>query len=498
MTRRITYANQLASSLFALQNQKEDMLARGFLAQAILGTTTELDGFACTPNSPADLTVLIGQGTIFKYINVDATPFGELPSQIPADTTNNILKFAYNVGTVQTAAFTAPATVGFSRNDLIQFNLQEVDGDSTNLPFWGGTTNVTINGVSVPIPNPVVSDTKNVRRLCNVVIDIKQGTPAATGTQVTPTPDAGYVGAWVVTIAQGQTTITGGDISLYPNAPFITDKLKDKISQAFADARYAFKDAVPTNKAYFSGFEITNNVSDTDHDIDFGAGECADSTGSAFLSLASTMTKRIDATWAAGNNQGGLFSGTVASNTTYHLFVIQKDSDGSIDAGFDTSITAANIPTGYTNYRRVASLYTDSSANLVQITNMGDEFLLKVPVNNYNTTNPGTSAILVTLSVPLGFKSRVIAAINTECLATGGGLYNLLVTSTDQTDTVPSDTVFTIRNDIGASVQLNNTVYSNWRTNTSGQIRVRLDVSDADLTVFVITHGWLDDRGRFG
>lgn len=230
MTRRIIYANQLGNSLFALQDQKEAMLSQGFLAQAILGTDTQIDGLNCIPNSPADMTVLLSQGTIFKYIDVDATPYGELPSQIPADTTNSVVKLAYNVGSFQTPTFNPPATVGFSRNDLIQISLEEVDGDNTNIPFWGGSVNYTINGVVVTVPNPPVSQTKNMQRLTNVVINIKQGTPAATGTQTTPTPDPGYVGAWVITVANGQTSITGGDIAQYPGAPFITEKLKDKIS----------------------------------------------------------------------------------------------------------------------------------------------------------------------------------------------------------------------------------------------------------------------------
>lgn len=109
---------------------------------------------------------------------------------------------------------------------------------------------------------------------------------------------------------------------------------------------------------------ITVNGSDTDHDIDFSAGRVADSTAASMLILESVMTKQIDSAWTVGNNAGGLFSGTVANSTTYYCFLIQKDSDDSIDCGFDTSSTAANIPSGYTNYRRIAQFSTDGSANI--------------------------------------------------------------------------------------------------------------------------------------
>lgn len=232
-TRRITYADQLANSLFAMQDAKQRMLDAGFLAQAILGITTQLAGFACTPSGTPDLTVHVAGGTIFKNQNVDDTDFGSPPSQIPADTVNQIVKYATQLGNTP-FTITPPGTVGFSRNDLIQINFQEADGDSENIPFWNGTD---VNGR----PNPPVFHTENVLRIDSVVISILTGTAATTGTQVTPTPTAGFVGAWVITTAEGQTTITSGNIAAYSGAPFLLDKLKDKITFAQGDTRYALQ-----------------------------------------------------------------------------------------------------------------------------------------------------------------------------------------------------------------------------------------------------------------
>lgn len=236
MTRRIRYANQLAISLFDLQDQKEFMIELAQLASAILGSTTEFDGFACNPSVVPDLNVHVGSGTLFSYQNVDNTPFGTAPTQIPADTTNQILKLAYQLGST-TFAITPPSTVGYSRNDLIQIAFLEQDGTPTSVPFYAGAG------------QPPIFQTVNVLRSDSVVITIVTGVAAPTGTQVTPAPTAGATGMWVVTTTQGQTTITSGNIAAYPGAPFITEKLKDKISQATADARYlqtvAFQNSTP-------------------------------------------------------------------------------------------------------------------------------------------------------------------------------------------------------------------------------------------------------------
>lgn len=120
---------------------------------------------------------------------------------------------------------------------------------------------------------------------------------------------------------------------------------------------------------------VLSNDTDTDHDIQVSAGACVDSTGTVHMQLATAMTKQIDAAWAVGDDAGGLFSGSVANSTLYNVFLIRKDSDGSIDVGFDTSATAANIPSGYTYYRWIGYVLTDGSANIRNFT-MGNDWLV--------------------------------------------------------------------------------------------------------------------------
>lgn len=140
-------------------------------------------------------------------------------------------------------------------------------------------------------------------------------------------------------------------------------------------------------------------AADTDHDITINAGAIPSSDGTTMLVLPSAITKRIDAAWAVGDTNGGLFSGSPANDTWYYYYLIKKDSDGSIDAYWDTSLTAANIPSGYTKYRRIACHRTDGSANILSYVQYGKYFNYKDYRVDLNGT-PATSITSLTISVP--------------------------------------------------------------------------------------------------
>ncbi|MGD9156919.1 MAG: hypothetical protein PVG39_00805 [Desulfobacteraceae bacterium] len=123
-----------------------------------------------------------------------------------------------------------------------------------------------------------------------------------------------------------------------------------------------------------SGVELTGGIygmgfeSDTDaeHDILIAAGSCWDSTKTSHISLSTGITKQIDATWAVGDDAGGLLNGTVAANTWYHIYALLKDSDYSVDFGFlaDGDAIGTYLPSGYSRYRRIGLIYTNSSSNI--------------------------------------------------------------------------------------------------------------------------------------
>lgn len=273
------------------------------------------------------------------------------------------------------------------------------------------------------------------------------------------------------------------------------DGSADQVLKTNGSGTLSFTDAGGTAALpfmYLRGLDCSN-AADADHDITVAVGECRDKADSADIVLSSAITKQIDASWAAGTNAGGMFTGSVAVSTTYHFFLIKKDSDGSIDAGWDTSSTAANIPAGYTAYRRIASFKTDGSANLRQFFQCGHYFEYGNPIQDWFVTNPGTTASNRTLSVPSGL--RLLAVVQhmlgeSSTNACYGSLFN-----PDSTDTAPSSSMFDLYASTSASVA--NRYGENMtlvHTNTSGQVRTRYSYSSTTTNTWGHTRGYFDDR----
>lgn len=242
-----------------------------------------------------------------------------------------------------------------------------------------------------------------------------------------------------------------------------------------------------------TGCTIANNASDATNDIDFAAGTVADSTAAFYMTLGSTLTKRLDATWAVGNNQGGLFSGAIA-NTTYHCFIIMRPDTGVVDAGFDTSPIAANRPASYTYYRRVGSIVRAAAA-IKAFKQYGDLFMWDVTVPD-DSASASATARTVALTVPAGIQVGARILFGTWGSGAADATYYFLVTSLAQTDTAPSSTLFTLRITADSQAEGQNGTQLDIPTDTSGQIRIRATASTANATSTVSTVGWNDTRGR--
>lgn len=266
----------------------------------------------------------------------------------------------------------------------------------------------------------------------------------------------------------------------------IDDGASGQVLQTDGSGQTSWTDFTILNN-YKSGLELSSDT-DADHDILISPGVCTDSANGTYMKLVAGLTKQIDATWAEGDDAGGLFSGSVANNTWYHVFVIKKDSDGTIDAGFDTSVTAANIPSGWTSYRRIGSVRSNGSANITPFKQTGSYFKWETPVQNINTTT-STSAANITLTVPTGVK--VIPSL-TVTVDTSTNAFALLFSDPDQTDVAPSLTTGLGQiMDLGgdAADRANGTVTDVF-TNISAQIRWRSTVASRDTDASTL--GWME------
>lgn len=214
----IVYPIEVPYAQDILSGAKDAYVGMGLFIDAVLGASTQLNGFDCTASSPAALTVDVHAGQIYTLEVTDPTQYGVLPADSHPLMKQGILLDRVTLNT------SAPITVGDSVNYLVQVAFSEVDNVAAVRNFY-----------------QQVPQTVNTERQDLAVVNVKTGIPAPTGTQVTPTPDVGFTGAWVVTVANGQTTVTSGNISVYTGAPLLIEKLADKISQDTADARYVIK-----------------------------------------------------------------------------------------------------------------------------------------------------------------------------------------------------------------------------------------------------------------
>ncbi len=406
------------------------------------------------------------------YTSVSVANYNANPPPDDGSTgSSNLLKWSNHITKIGDPLKTAVETI--NTNTLSAFgklfgnNITSFATNATLTSSHQGRLIVASNAITITLPSAATVGT-------NFVVAIKN------------------VGTATVTIdGNGTETIDGaGAITLTPDETAIC--ISD--GSNFRSIRGA-PDALP--RSYLAGLGLSNNATDPNNDVDIAVGECRDSADTANLVLTSALTKQLDVSWAVGSNAGGLDTGAKANNTWYHVWLIRRSDTGVVDALFSTSATSPTMPTNYDQKRRIGAVKTDGSGNIIAFTQMGDEFLWDTPVAEHTSSNPGTTAVMVYLSVPSGIQ---VDALITFGIQDNSPTLNIagLVTSPDVSDTAPAVVgpfdVFTLANP--GTEDTTDAVYKEVRTNTSNQIRYRLSGSDAEVTVAITTHGWRDRRGR--
>lgn len=229
--------------------------------------------------------------------------------------------------------------------------------------------------------------------------------------------------------------------------------------------------------------------------IGIAAGSCRnENAGTAVnMTLASAITKTLSA-FAAGSGNGGLFNGSIAASTWYHVYVIQNNSTGVFDAGFETNYPPLNIPAGYTAYRRLGAFKTNGSSQVTPFSQVGNQFYWSTAVSDFSSSVGSTASQLVTLSVP----PSVNVTADIEVMATTSSSTNITyISSPLQSDELPvSDGVTEPGYTVASGAFVSSRIPSRLTimTNTSGQVRFR-NGSTITTTIGIFTYGWIDTRG---
>jgi hypothetical protein len=208
------------------------------------------------------------------------------------------------------------------------------------------------------------------------------------------------------------------------------------------------------------------------------------------MTLGSAITKQIDAAWAVGNNAGGMFTGAVAANTTYYLNLIRRSDTGVVDAGWDTSITAANKPANYDSYRVIKSEKTDGSSQIRPFEQNGNgverEVRYLTPVLDINNVAQSTTYTSTALSVPAGKRFKAFGAL----LRAGATAGIVQVRSPNYSDGTPSATASPLgAGGTGSAVTASTNQWA-CHTDTSSQIQTAVNTGTPSL--YLTTEGYIE------
>ena len=215
MDRQIVYPGSIPLDTDVLSAQRNTMVALGYLAQMVLGTSSVVDGLSCTPTQPASMSVTVGPGSITQFSVIDANAYGSLPA-LPA---NSLVKMGINIDSTS-FTLTAPTVSGQVISYLIEASLLESDAGATVLPYYNAAN--PAQPFSGPGNDGGVQTTE---RLQTVALAVKPGPAVAIGGQSVPAVDAGWLGLFIIDVVYGQQTITAANISVLPSAPFLNWKL---------------------------------------------------------------------------------------------------------------------------------------------------------------------------------------------------------------------------------------------------------------------------------
>lgn len=380
--------------------------------------------------------------------------------------------------------------------------------DAGVIPASGALATEVAAQLTAAITAPTTNPRKDI-----VYIDATTGaTGIATGTEAAspsdPAVPAGKVAVARINCTVGMTAIANsalGDLrSSYVPMEVVSQTEAEAgigttprrwTAQRVAQAIAALNTSTP--RGYLDGCVLSTAGGSATMSISAGAAVESGNTSLMSLSAISKTT----AAWAVGTAAGGLDTGTIANNTWYHFFVIKRTDTGVVDVLISLSATAPTMPSGYTLKRRIGSGKINGAGQWISFTQIGDVFDWTDPVVDVDAQNPGTAAVTRTLTVPTGVavQAKVVMANHHGSTAQVGSYLSPL----HATDTAPQANAtvalgapFTfLGTNSGTAAWVGGSIQE-ILTNTSAQIRSRLNVSGANERIGIITLGWIDARGR--
>ena len=385
MDRTIWWSQEQPRTFDIVKDDHDTMVAAAALMQdAMGGTTTVVSGLAGTQTGTPSLSINIAAGRIYQLADADAVADGAIPQDL-----TQIFQQGFAVAQ-QVALSTTGIGAGQSRWSLIQAQFSQVDSIRSGDPNGGLLYFYNSTNPTQPYQGPgnSGSTTPTVRQGV-ISIQVVNGAVATTGSEVPPSPTSGWVPLYLIDLTYGQTAITTAEIltagpsaginvpSNYTQAPFLAGLLnqhhKGILGQApKIDLTSEVQGILPTANGGTGGAAITTPIQGATKNL---AGNWVSNTTATFTAdqivLQNTLyqgylvTSYSETLNTATSGAGGLDTGTLAATTWYNVFAIYNATTTTTSILMSLSATAPTLPSGYTYFARIGTVYLDGSKNIV-------------------------------------------------------------------------------------------------------------------------------------
>jgi len=436
-------------------------------------------------NATADSTVNFAEGMAPSAVNDSARALMASMAKWRDDTNGSL-----TTGGTSTA-YTLTTNQGFASlsalaNQELAFTMSATSGATPTLAVDGLTAKVIRNATGTALPTGAllsgsVYRVKYDTTVGEFLLINQMGALASSSVGTASIADAAVTLAKLADLAQntfiGRYTASTG----VPQALTLSTGLSVNASTGAV--------TTTTNPSLLPGFLTGLELSTAGSSATFGiaVGGANDTTNAKLMALTSAYTKTTSA-WAVGTGNGALDTGTIATSTWYHVYLIARSDTGVVDVLVSTSASSPTMPSSYDYKRRIGSMKTDGSSQWTAFTQTHDTFIWTTSVQDINNgTHTSASRTSQTLTVPTGV--AVTALFRAGTVATSLGVRFSALTETDVA------AVITTNCDLVST----GTDYAYGRfavvTDTSARIGVRTTSGNA-TGLSINTYGWADTRGK--
>ena len=223
---------------------------------------------------------------------------------------------------------------------------------------------------------------------------------------------------------------------------------------------------------------FSNNTTTPNTRLDYTAGRFAFSSGGSGKVSAGTLN-------FATNGAGGLDTGSFQASITYHIFGITNVTNGTSSIIASLSLTPT-LPSGYTKYKRIMSVLSNSTPAIRPFIQDGVKISLKDTVLSYSG-NINTTQTLRSVTVPVGIRVEAWGFASLSNI----NVNNLTIVIRDPY----------ANNGLGYSIVFGGVAGTGYDlggnfsvlTNTNSQLYLSIGGgSDNDFNLY--TQGWVDDN----